>query len=440
MNISNLDIILPERLGKIETNAIKSLDFDLNNDLPTAGACSLTENNQKKSEAQNSIEFDENSETQEVIIIQASAEQIRNFDNTQNIQTDQLNGGASFSGTSQNSNLNQAQKSASVKIANSHNLPLIEMALTPGDLLNGIPDFDPKSQDSVKMFVAKVDLMNTLASNMVETILTIARAKLITANKLSSVNDKTWTQIKTDIQTKYRTQISFEVAQEKLLSLQQGQKETHEAYANRVRSLLDALNNATVNDNADIQNSNRSLNESLAIRKYKQNIFDRELRGIALSVDHTNLSDAIAHATSKYEQLNASNVVHQPQAEKKDSSCNASNKNSNGNASANHQNKQSHGRFNKNKQEYNKNKTGAPQCTHCKKTNHTSDQCWFRPGGPGINKNNNNEQSQTKSSNTAAAVPQPSTQSEPLATTSSVAQTQQQMQTMTLQPYHFLGN
>lgn len=190
-------------------------------------------------------------------------------------------------------------------------------ALSPGDILKGIPDFDPKSQESVKKFIAQVDLMYLLAPNGNDTIFAVTRAKLVNANKLSNVSGKTWAQIKEDIKLKYRTQMTYEVAQEKLLSLQQGSKETLDAYANRVRTLLDALNIVTVNENAEIQASNRTMKENLAIRKYKQNFFDRELRGMAVSADHDNLNDAIAHASSKYEQLIASNL-HKKEPEKKE--------------------------------------------------------------------------------------------------------------------------
>lgn len=310
------------------------------------------------------------------------------------------------------------------------------MALSVSDILNGIPDFDPKSQESIKKFIAQVDLMNTLSTDNAPTILQIAKARLVTANKLSSVTNKTWAQIKADINEKYRTQISFEVAQEKLLSVQQGPKESHDAYANRLRSLLDSLNSATINDNAEIQNANRNMNENLAIRKFKQNIFDRELRTIAISAEHTTLADAIAHATTKHEQLRSSNV------DKKENDKKESEKKEPENEKNKNFNKQHNFKNNKNGQSYNRNKNNADQCTHCKKTNHQSDQCIFRPGGPGYTKNNNNDQkqAQTKSSNTAAAIAQPNEQniqSEPVATTSSVAP--QQAQSMVLQPYHYLN-
>lgn len=46
------------------------------------------------------------------------------------------------------------------------------------------------------------------------------------------------------------------------------------------------------------------MNESLAIRKFKQNIHDREIRIMALTTEHTSLAEAIAHATEKKSNFN----------------------------------------------------------------------------------------------------------------------------------------
>lgn len=418
LNILKLDIDLPQNLNKFDINTVKPLGPNSSNkkSSDTLGASSSTLNNQEtSSDLDENDDFQDDIESHENIVTEENISDSR--------QQQQIN--SDLSGNSLPSNNQNTQEN------NNQNL---EMALSPGDILKGIPDFDSKSQDNVKKFIAQVDLMNLLAPNSGETILAIVRAKLVTANKLSSISDKTWAQIKADIESKYRMQMSYEVAQEKLLSVQQGPKESHDAYAKRVRDLLDALNAATINNNADIQKANRDLNEGLAVRKFKQNIYDRELRTMAITAEHTTLADAIAHTSIKFEQLQASNINKKEQekkeTEKKESDAEKSSKNSN---------EQSIFKPNKNKYKYqNKNKNDTAQCAHCKKSNHPSDQCFFRPGGAGLqNKNNNNEQSQTKSSNTAAAMAQPSAQNELPATTSSVAL--QQAQSMTLQPYHFLN-
>lgn len=302
------------------------------------------------------------------------------------------------------------------------------MALSPGDILKGIPDFDPKSQECVKKFIAQVDLMYLLAPNSNDTIIAVTRAKLVNANKLNSVSDKTWPQIREDIKLKYRTQMTYEVAQEKLLSLQQGSKETLDSYANRVRTLLDALNIVTINDNADIQTSNRTMNENLAVRKFKQNFFNEELRVMAVAADHTNLNDAIAHASSKCEQLLASNLhktpskepdKKEPEPEKKFTP------------------KQTN--WKKGKGDYNnKNKNNSNNCAHCKKSNHSSDQCFFRPGGPGAHKTGDNE-TKNKQTNVATAAAQPTGQPEAVASTSTAPPLPMPSNSINLQPYQYLN-
>lgn len=181
-----------------------------------------------------------------------------------------------------------------------------------------------------------------------------------------------------------------------------------------------------------MQSANRTMNEQLAVRKYKQNINDKELRAMALAAEHNNLSDAIEHATSKYEQWISSNLHKKDQdkkeQEKKEQEPEKANKNNN---------KPSF-KYNKSKPDFqNKNKNNSVACAHCKKNNHQSDQCYFKPGGSYVNKNGTNEQAQNKSSNTAAALAQPNVQIEATASTSSAVP--QQAQSVPLQPYHFLG-
>lgn len=309
------------------------------------------------------------------------------------------------------------------------------MPLSVGDILTGIPDFDPKSLDAIKNFVARVDLMYKLSPDSADTILDIVRAKLVTANKLSTVENKSWQQIKSDIQNKYKSAVSFEVAQEKLLSVQQGPNEKHDAYANRVRGLLDSLNSVTLNANADIQNANRIMNEGLAIRKFKQNIFDSNLRVMALSAEHDSLSEAIAHAQSKFEQLNASNI--QNFADKKSTDRKEqihSNSNRDGN-----------GKTIQNRPSTSQNNDKSDQkvrqfCKYCKKNSHSIENCRTLAR----KKENSNEKPNSEkpehamqSTNTAAAVPRQSPQAEPIAASTSTAQFQPQV--IDLQPYNYLN-
>lgn len=299
------------------------------------------------------------------------------------------------------------------------------MALSPGDILRGIPDFDSKTQTDVNKFIACVDMMYVLSPNANDTILAVLKAKLVAANKLGSLENKTWPQIKNEIHEKYKLTVPFEVAQEQLISIKQGPKETLDAYANRVKSLLDSLNNATLDANNEVQASNRVMNENLATRKFKQNIFDKEIRIMAISAEHTSLTDAIAHAMAKSEQLHASNVAIQPQIEKKDAN---SNKSGNG------------GNSNKQFNTQNKNEKSTPKsnefCKYCKRNNHTIETCRALARKNSAKPNSEKSEKQTQSS-TAVASKQPDQQMQNEQAAGS--STHLDIQSLTLQPYHHLN-
>lgn len=109
------------------------------------------------------------------------------------------------------------------------------------------------------------------------------------------------------------------------------------------------------------------MNEALAIRKFKQNIYNEKIRLMAMNKDHTNLIDAIAHAAQKAEELGASNIE----------------KELNSNKDHNNVKQQGDAKQNGNKNNgSDKNKKVNPKpfdpCTFCKKTNHTPDRCFHR--------------------------------------------------------------
>lgn len=241
-------------------------------------------------------------------------------------------------------NQNQSQNSAQLLNQNQ------EMALPISDILNGIPKFSD-SQDAIRQFVADVDLMHQIcAENQKQTILTIVKSRLTTAYKLGNVQDDTWAAIKTKIREKYRSTISFETAQERLLSIKQSPKENLDVYAERVRKLLDSLNSSVTSDES------RIMNEQLAIRKFKQNILDEKVRLMALSFEHKSLYEAIAHATEKREAMLSSNVQNEKNEPKSNNKPKFNNKNNEKNTDKSNQ-----------------------QCSYCKKTNHSSEKCFYRP-------------------------------------------------------------
>lgn len=59
------------------------------------------------------------------------------------------------------------------------------MALTTSDILNGIPDFNSKTEEEIKLFVSNADLIHTLAAtDQRKTVLAVIRAKLVIADRL----------------------------------------------------------------------------------------------------------------------------------------------------------------------------------------------------------------------------------------------------------------
>lgn len=408
--ILNLEAVLPENLEKIDINTVKRIDSIENNTTHASRESTSSELTDKLSESS----IKETSEPEDLF---SSSSDLFNEDQAHSstiipitqieCESQQLNSNSTI-GTAPHENTTNNQI----------------MALTPGDILNGIPDFDSKNQTEVNKFIATVDMMNTLAPAQANIILTVARAKLITANKLGNISDKTWAQIKVEINEKYKLLIPFEVAQEKIISIKQNPKESLDTYANRVKSLLDALNGATTNDNNDVQASNRVMNENLAIRKFKQNILDREIRVMAVATEHTSLVEAISHALAKSEQLGASNVAHQSQLEKKET-----NNNSNKYTSTT-QNKQSnfHGKNEKSGQ-----KTDL-FCKYCKRNNHNIDSCRTLARKNGNKPNAEKLENQPQNSSTAVAAKQAENQqlNEQIAGSAS----ELDIQSLTLQPYH----
>lgn len=182
------------------------------------------------------------------------------------------------------------------------------MTLSLSDILKGTPDFVPENQE-IKVFVAKAEMIHKLAAtNQKDTVLTVIRAKLATANKLMDISNKSWIEIKNNINNKYCETLNFETAQERLLLIKQDRDESLENYADRVKCLLDAMNSASTNENPAIQTAHWDMNENLAARKFKQNIADEKLRLLALASDHNYLLEAIRYTTEKQELLISSNI------------------------------------------------------------------------------------------------------------------------------------
>lgn len=105
------------------------------------------------------------------------------------------------------------------------------------------------------------------------------------------------------------------------------------------------------------------MNEDLAIRKFKQNIFDEKIRIMALSTEHSSLYNAIAHASEKLEQLKSSNIT---QTEQRQNTANTHGANKNNNKNTQNQAVNNAQKANAN------DKPKYPPCSHCKKSNHST--------------------------------------------------------------------
>lgn len=214
------------------------------------------------------------------------------------------------------------------------------MALTLSNILAGIPQFSEKSQGDIEHFIANADLIYGLCTQDQRNIcLRVIRTRLVNAEKLGDIKQITWEEMKTKITDKYRVSIPYDTAQERLMNIKQKSKETLDAYAKRIHDLLEILNASTTHSNVETQAACRKMNEQLAVRKFKQNIYDETIRLIALASDHSSLFDAVAHAQQKLEQLQTSNVSNNAKVKESET---------------------------------------KPRCTHCNKTNHTTDKCFYK--------------------------------------------------------------
>lgn len=94
--------------------------------------------------------------------------------------------------------------------------------------------------------------------------------EMAVAGKLGDISTLNWQeQLRERIKIKYKSDMPYEIAQERLLSIAQKSNETLDAYAGCVRALLDALNSASTDDNTEVRSARMTMNEDLAVRKFK---------------------------------------------------------------------------------------------------------------------------------------------------------------------------
>lgn len=199
----------------------------------------------------------------------------------------------------------------------SHTPPLIpqevEMVndtLSVHSIVRGIDRFNSKNREEVESFIANVELFDELSGTNADLkliVLKTVKSRLKAITILGNVQSLTLEQIIVRIREKFKLSMTFDAAQEKLLSIQQTPKESIDSYSERVKKLLDIMNTESTDTNVDIQNAKAVMNEKLAIRKFKQNLFDANVRMMALSVTHTDLYEAVSFANEKWEEMRMSN-------------------------------------------------------------------------------------------------------------------------------------
>lgn len=188
-----------------------------------------------------------------------------------------------------------------------------EMAgsLSVHSIVRGIDRFESRNREEVESFIANVELFHELSGNSDELkliVLKTVKSRLKAITILGNVQSLTLVQIIARIREKFKLSMTFDAAQEKLLAIQQTSKETIDSYGERVKKLLDIMNTESTDDNVDIQDAKAVMNERLAIRKFKQNLFDTNVRMMALSVTHSDLYEAVSFANEKLEEMRMSNI------------------------------------------------------------------------------------------------------------------------------------
>lgn len=187
---------------------------------------------------------------------------------------------------------------------------MVNDTLSVHSIVRGIDKFNSTSREEVESFISNVELFNDLCGTSEELkliVLKTVKSRLKAITILGNVQSLSLVQIITRIREKFKLSMTFDAAQEKLLAIQQGPRESIDSYSERVKKLLDIMNTESTDTNDDIQNAKAKMNENLAIRKFKQNLFESNVRMMALSITHTDLYEAVSFANEKSEEMRMSN-------------------------------------------------------------------------------------------------------------------------------------
>lgn len=172
------------------------------------------------------------------------------------------------------------------------------------DLINAIPQFDGKEKD-LESFITTCDTYSKyISEDQKGLFLAIVSTKLRgeALAKLQPISDfRSWAELKKALEEKLTKPVSFEFAQERLISVKQTAEENVEKYAERMRKALEHLNSASRSLTLDTEGLRmlRRANEKLAIRKFEQNMFNRDMKIMLGAAKSETLEDAIALAMDK---------------------------------------------------------------------------------------------------------------------------------------------
>lgn len=242
-------------------------------------------------------------------------------------------------------------------------------------IVRGIDKFSWKNREDVESFIANIELFDDLcgtSDDLKLIVLKTVRSRLKAITLLGNVQSLTLIQIIARIREKFKLSMTFDAAQEKLLSIQQGSKESIDNFGERVKNLLDIMNTESADTNDAIQNAKAKMNENLAIRKFKQNLFNSNVRMMALSATHSDLYEAVSFANEKLEEMRMSNV-RQEQPKNSTNTLNVQKSNT-----------------------AEKDKKEKMFCHICKRKNHMTKDCFAKKN----NQQNDNSQSNKQSENT----------------------------------------
>lgn len=111
----------------------------------------------------------------------------------------------------------------------------------------------------------------------------------------------TWARVKDKLEKTFKKPITYELAQYELAMIKQRRNESIEDYAERIRSGLEKLNNATQNLTKDqgALSALQTANEKQALQYFEQNIFSESLRIRVDSANKSSLAEAILFAKQK---------------------------------------------------------------------------------------------------------------------------------------------